>query len=58
MLACEELFGEDIGRRIQGFVEGAVGGPCPCKQGLGCPMVPTGRTEMSEPVVRVASDAA
>lgn len=39
-LGCEILFDEDEGRRMQKLVEAAVGGPCPCKTGRSCPLIP------------------
>jgi hypothetical protein len=51
MLGCEVLFGDDIAVRVQGFIEGALGGPCPCKVGQSCPMLPTElKTPLAEAV--------
>lgn len=38
MMQCEWLFGEKRGGEIQTLVESSTGEPCPCKQGLGCPL--------------------
>lgn len=39
-LGCEVLFDEDEAKRMQELVETALGRPCPCKTGRGCPLLP------------------
>lgn len=40
MLGCVTLFGPDRGAEVQLMVEAALGGPCPCKLGKVCPLLP------------------
>lgn len=35
---CERQFGLERGAEVQGMVEAAVDGPCPCKRGGPCPL--------------------
>lgn len=35
---CERLFGIEQGAAIQRLVERSLGGPCPCKVGVPCPL--------------------
>lgn len=37
---CEVLFTREEAEAVQGLVEGATGKPCPCKQGVACPLLP------------------
>jgi hypothetical protein len=37
---CETIYGCERAAKLQAYIEGAMGQPCPCKQGLGCPMMP------------------
>lgn len=52
---CEVLFNEDDAKRIQAMTERAVGGPCPCKMGNPCPLLPAEPVlSRAEPVPEVA----
>lgn len=42
-LGCEVLFDEEKAARVQELVETATGGPCPCKSGQGCPLIPSNK---------------
>ena len=39
-LPCKVLFGETRGDEVIELVERVTGGPCPCRQGLPCPLLP------------------
>ena len=51
LLPCQALFGIDRGNQIVAAVEEDLGGPCPCKQSLVCPL-------LGEPVPVVPDDEA
>jgi len=51
LLPCQALFGIERGNQIVAAVEEDLGGPCPCKQGLVCPL-------LGEPVPVVPDDEA
>jgi hypothetical protein len=40
LLPCQAMFGLARGDQIIEMVEAATGGPCPCIQGLTCPLMP------------------
>jgi hypothetical protein len=37
---CEVLFSSERAQAVQELIEGATGKPCPCKQGMACPLLP------------------
>lgn len=37
---CEVMWGDDKAGKIQRLIEESTGGPCPCKGGGRCPMLP------------------
>ena len=37
---CEVLFSSKRAQAVQNLIEGATGKPCPCKQGMTCPLLP------------------
>lgn len=37
---CEVIFGCQRAAELSAFLEGAMGEPCPCKQGRTCPLLP------------------
>ena len=39
MLGCEIVMPEEMAAQVQRTVEAATGEPCPCKQGLACPLL-------------------
>ena len=43
MLYCKEKMGEVRGSAIVELVERVTGEPCPCKQGVPCPLMPKPR---------------
>lgn len=51
MIGCEVLFGKVVGAQAQAMIEAATGGPCPCVQGLRCPLLPAPESPpLAEPV--------
>lgn len=40
MLVCETIYGRERGLELVAVVERCTGGPCPCKQGMACPLMP------------------
>lgn len=38
-IGCAILFGDRKARAMQELIEGATGEPCPCRVGLGCPLL-------------------
>ena len=40
MYGCEIMWGDDDAAKVQALVEESTGGPCPCKTGLVCPLLP------------------
>lgn len=42
-LPCKVLLGEVRGGEVNELVERVTGGPCPCKRGLTCPLLPAPR---------------
>ena len=43
MQVCEVIYGSERGTQVQTFLEGAMGQPCPCRQGQPCPLMPRAR---------------
>lgn len=43
--ACQALFGSVRGRQIQDAIEEDTGRPCPCAQGLSCPLLASPKLE-------------
>lgn len=43
MQVCEAIYGRERAAEVQAFLEGALGRPCPCKQGQVCPLMPQSR---------------
>lgn len=37
---CEVIYGCKRGGQMMALLEGAMGRPCPCKQGAPCPLMP------------------
>lgn len=46
---CQALFGIARGSQIIAAVEADTGAPCPCRQGLACPLMPADRSAELEP---------
>ena len=40
VLWCETLMATDVALALQKRIEDTTGAPCPCKQGLACPLLP------------------
>lgn len=40
ILACQAMLGLERGAQIEALVERATGGPCPCRSGRACPLLP------------------
>lgn len=40
MQVCEVIYGCERGRAMVALLETATGQPCPCKQGIPCPLMP------------------
>lgn len=40
ILTCQATFGMERGAQIEALVERATGGPCPCRVGATCPLLP------------------
>lgn len=49
LLTCQAMYGIERGDRIIAVLEEATGEPCPCKQGVVCPLMPADSVEL-EPV--------
>lgn len=45
MLVCETIYGRARGAQLVELVERCTGEPCPCKQGLACPLMPSDSVE-------------
>lgn len=41
MRGCEVIWDEQRADQMEAMVERAVGGPCPCRVGNACPLLPT-----------------
>lgn len=46
---CEVIYGCKRGAELSAFLEAAMGQPCPCKQGLPCPLMPAAEDLVPEP---------
>jgi hypothetical protein len=40
MYGCEVMWGDEKAVAIRALVEESIGGPCPCRRGLACPVLP------------------
>lgn len=43
MQVCEVIYGCERAAKLQAFLEGAMGQPCPCRQDQPCPLMPRQR---------------
>lgn len=48
MLVCETIYGREQGGRVIAMVERCTGAPCPCKQGMPCPLMPVESAELAD----------
>jgi hypothetical protein len=48
MQVCEVIYGCERGRAMVALLETATGQPCPCKQGIPCPLMPSGSLQLVE----------
>lgn len=59
MRGCEVIWDEQTADKVEAMVERATGGPCPCRVGNDCPLLPkdvqlTRRPDMGTPLLRMA----
>lgn len=40
MLGCELVWDEPVATQIREFIEESIGGPCPCRRGERCKLLP------------------
>jgi hypothetical protein len=52
---CEILFEREQAQAMQDLIEGATGKPCPCKNGVACPLLPKTGVVLPLPQIRAVA---
>lgn len=57
LMGCVVLFGRERGAEVEAMVERLAGGPCPCKTGRTCPMLPDQPSSSARATASIAGRA-